>query len=190
MLKILQTFYTALILSLLIILIGCFVKLVQLGTWSSKDVQVTLFGATQNQKLSNLFPNKVLTPGVMSANPIADICKNGTGKYRNVSEITKKAVYKEYGIPYPQPKGTYETDHFYPLGITGDNDIKNLWPMPAPQFHWKDVVESYLNRQVCDRKMTIPQAKSIIDNWYDYYQNNLKTKLGNSGNLYCEEGCE
>lgn len=140
-----------------------------------------LYAEYHQPKLGGLqvyYPDKTLTPGVMSSNPLSDICKNGTGKYRNVTDSTKKQVYTEYNVSYPQPSGAYEVDHWYPLGITGDNNIKNLWLMPAPQFHWKDVVETYLNKQVCSHQMTVPQAKAIIDTWYDFYQKNFSKNLG------------
>lgn len=135
--------------------------------------------------MAKLYPNRTLTPGALATEwTIQDICTNGTGQYRNVPDSEKQAVAKEYGIAFPSPG--YEYDHWYPLGAGGANDIKNLWPMPAPQFHWKDTVEAYLNRQVCGQKMTVEDAKKVIDTWYDFYQKNFKNKLGS---MDCEEGC-
>ena len=128
---------------------------------------------------SKLYPNTKLTPGAMATQwTIQDICQNGTGKYRKVPESLKKEVAKEYGLTYPQPTGKIEIDHWYPLGIGGSNDIANLWAMPAPQFHEKDVVEAYLNKQVCAQKMTVYDAQKIINNWYPFWQKNFKDKVG------------
>lgn len=135
-----------------------------------------------------LYPDHKLTPGEISKDwTIQDVCKNGTGQYRNVSEAVKKEVLKRYGITKELAKGTIEIDHWYPLGIGGSNSIQNLWPMPAPQFHQKDIIENKLNQLVCKQKMNVYDAKKIIDNWYENYKK-IKNNLGKKED-YCEQGC-
>jgi hypothetical protein len=86
-----------------------------------------------------LYPNPTLTPGAELTTDAATICVPGyASRVRDVSAATKKQVYAEYGVTYPQPAGAYEVDHFIPLEIGGSNDIENLWLEPAtptPGFH-------------------------------------------------------
>ncbi len=83
------------------------------------------------------FPKLSLTPGDLTTAAAAQVCiPNYTDTVRDVSTSKKKRIYGAYGIPYPQPRGTYECDHFIPLCLGGSNDPKNLWPQPAPQFKW------------------------------------------------------
>ena len=87
----------------------------------------------------------------------------------------KKRVYREYGVPYPPPFGSYEADHFIPLTLGGNNDIANLFPEaaePRPGFREKDLVENYLHEQVCLGNMSLSFAQKVISaNWLDIYNN-------------------
>lgn len=142
----------------------------------SPRVVSSVLGATPPASLEHLYPDPNLTPGdVFPDVPLDALCKPGyTKSVRNVTAATKRDVYQQYGISYPQPSGSYEVDHFIPLELGGSNDIKNLWPEPAnpkPGFHEKDVVENYLHTMVCDRKETLPQAQEAIRNdWYAVYK--------------------
>jgi hypothetical protein len=62
---------------------------------------------------------------------------------------------------------SYEYDHLVPLELGGaTNDPRNLWPEPGASPNQKDTVESELNRQVCDGRMTLAQAQNAIaTNW-------------------------
>jgi hypothetical protein len=62
---------------------------------------------------------------------------------------------------------SYEYDHLVPLELGGaTNDPRNLWPEPGASPNQKDEVESELNRQVCERRMTLAQAQNAIaTNW-------------------------
>ena len=122
-----------------------------------------------------LYPNPSFTPGVVLTTDAATICATGyASSVRNVSVTTKKQVYAEYGLSYPQPTGSYEVDHFIPLEIGGSNDIKNLWPEPAsptPGFHQKDQFENFEHDQICSGKVTVQEAQSrMVSDWYYYWQ--------------------
>lgn len=124
------------------------------------------------------YPNPSLTPGKLGTIPITRICAEGTKKFRNVPESERREVAKRYGIPYPPAPGTVEFDHWYSLGISGSNDIENIWPMKAPEFRKKDVVETYLNREVCAGRMKVSEAVTITRNWTAFYQKNFISSLG------------
>jgi hypothetical protein len=144
---------------------------------SSPSVPPVQKEAPKDMVKSNLNPNPELTPGDVYANITSeDVCESGySGRVRNVPASEKKKVYVEYGIPYPQPEGAYEVDHFISLELGGSNDIKNLWPEPTnptPGFHQKDKVENYLHKQVCDGKMSLGEAQDKIrKDWYAVYLN-------------------
>jgi hypothetical protein len=121
-------------------------------------------------------PDRACTPGTAfaSATP-AQVCAEGYSKtVRAVSVAIKKKVFKEYGVAYPQPFGSYEVDHLIPLEIGGANDIANLFPEPAepsPGFHEKDLVEDYLHDEVCAGRLDIAEAQmEIAADWQRIYQ--------------------
>jgi hypothetical protein len=124
-------------------------------------------------------PDPQLTPGV--ADPAVTqatlgqtVCAPGyTLKVRDVPEGIKRAVALEYGLKLPLKPGAFEVDHWIPLEIGGDNDIRNLWPQPAlpiPGFRQKDRVETYLKRQVCSGAMTLRQAQEDIPDWVEIWK--------------------
>ncbi len=121
------------------------------------------------------FPDKACTPGSVFPHVTKeDICKSGySATVRNVSVATKKQVYAEYGLSYPQTKGAYECDHFISLELGGNNDISNLFPEaanPTPGFHQKDLVENYLHDEVCHGRLPLQQAQLLIStNWLMIY---------------------
>jgi len=140
-------------------------------------------------------PDHECTPGAVFANlDLNQICTAGyTKTVRNVSLKTRKSVFAEYGISYPQPYGYYEVDHLIPLAIGGSNDIANLFPQPAkpfPGFREKDIVEIYLQEQVCLHNVSLSVAESrIAENWLEIYRNipqedidRLKAKFKNWSN--------
>jgi hypothetical protein len=95
-----------------------------------------------------------------------------TSDTRKVSETTKHAVCKAYGITTPCPDKQYEIDHLISLELCGSDDPRNLWPQPytSPGAHEKDVLEGYLNGQVCGGKMTLEAAqRAIATNWWSAY---------------------
>lgn len=125
--------------------------------------------------VENRYPDPQLTPGVIEPNATTEeICVKGyAGTVRHVTEKTHEEVFREYGLPYPEPRGTYEVDHLIPLELGGSNDIKNLWPEPSdphPGFHQKDEVENYLHDEVCSGKVSLEEAQREIRNdWLTVY---------------------
>ena len=122
-------------------------------------------------------PDPECTPGAIFKNANKEqICVRGyTKTVRNVSTKLRKEVFAEYGISYPQPKGAYEVDHLIPLAIGGSNDIANLFPeaaLPAPGFHEKDIVEVYLQQEVCAGRVALSAAqRQIASDWLAIYNN-------------------
>jgi hypothetical protein len=120
-------------------------------------------------------PDHACTPGSVFDNAsTSTICVSGyTKTVRNVPVRVKKQVYANYGIPYPEPSGSYELDHLISLELGGDNSVANLFPeaaSPAPGFHEKDIVENYLHEKVCSGGISLPAAqKQIADNWLAVY---------------------
>jgi hypothetical protein len=120
-------------------------------------------------------PDHACTPGAVFRNAATStICTSGyTKTVRDVPSSVKKQVYANYGIPYPEPSGSYELDHLVPLEIGGSNAIANLFPeaaSPTPGFHEKDVVENYLHEQVCSGALSLSVAQEqIADNWVAVY---------------------
>ena len=144
-------------------------------------------------KINGPYPDHACTPGAVFADAtMADTCVAGyTATVRNVSAKTKKQVFEEYGMTYPQPAGAYEVDHFIPLALGGSNDIANLFPeaaSPVPGFHEKDVVEVFLQGEVCSGRATLGAAqKQISTDWLAVYNNipfekiqQIKKKYGGS----------
>ena len=122
---------------------------------------------TTDCSVSNSLPDHGCTPGAVFPDvTVEKICTLGhTKTVRNVSTSLKKQVYREYGVSYPQPFGSYEADHFIPLALGGTNDIANLFPEaaePTPGFREKDLVENYLHDQVCAGEMSLSAAQRVI----------------------------
>jgi len=125
-------------------------------------------------------PDARLTPGeVFPGVTAVQVCVSGyASSVRNVTRDQYVAVYAAYGLPYPEPSGTYELDHLVPLGLGGDNSDRNLWPeaaTPLPGFHQKDELENYLHDAVCGGRMTLSDAqRGIATDWELLYQEYLK----------------
>lgn len=121
-------------------------------------------------------PDRSISPGLADpSSTLHVVCTQSTAERRNVSEATKRKVYEEYGVSYPQPPGKYEVDHIIPLTIGGSNDIRNLFLQPAspkPGFHEKDALEVRLHTLVCspDNPLPLKQAqKEIATDWVAAY---------------------
>ncbi len=121
-------------------------------------------------------PDAGCTPGGVFANAATStICVPGYTKgVRSVSTKLRKQLYAAYGISYPVPTGTYELDHLIPLAIGGDNSAANLFPEaaePKPGFKEKDVVEVYLQEQVCAGKVALGAAQAqVASDWLAVYK--------------------
>jgi hypothetical protein len=121
-------------------------------------------------------PNARLTPGETFAGvTVGQICTSGySGGVRHVDHQQYVDVYAAYGVPYPEPSGTYELDHLIPLELGGDNADANLWPEPAspvPGFHQKDGLENRMHDLVCSGQLALGQAQQeIASDWYAAYR--------------------
>ena len=140
---------------------------------------VSLAASSTKAGPAYLYPNPTLTPGAILTTDTSTICTPGyASSVRNVSTATKKQVYAEYSVSYPQPTGAYEVDHFIPLEIGGSNDITNLWLEPAtptPGFHQKDQFENFEHGQVCDGEITAAEAqRRMVSDWYFYWQEEVE----------------
>ena len=149
-------------------------------TKTSTTVQKTVTApVTGKAGIASLYPNPKLTPGAILTADASKLCMPGySSTVRNVSTATKKQVYAEYGLNYPQPTGSYEVDHFISLELGGSNDITNLWPEPAsptPGFHQKDQFENFEHEQICKGIITVQEAqRRMVTDWYYYYQTEME----------------
>lgn len=133
-------------------------------------IQIKTSGCVSNQAL----PDSACSPGAVLTTNTKVICRSGyTKTVRNVTESTKKKVFKEYGIPYSQ-HSNYEVDHIISLELGGSNDISNLYPESytiQDNARVKDKFENYLHKQVCNGNMDIVEAqRQISSDWLTYYQ--------------------
>jgi hypothetical protein len=106
---------------------------------------------------------------------VGQICTPGySSSVRHVDHQQYVDVYAAYGVPYPEPTGTYELDHLIPLELGGDNSDANLWPEPAspvPGFHQKDGLENRMHDLVCSGQLALGQAQQeIASDWYAAYR--------------------
>jgi hypothetical protein len=124
-------------------------------------------------------PNSRLTPGETFAGvTVAQVCTPGySSSVRHVDHQQYVDVYAAYGVPYPEPAGTYELDHLIPLELGGDNSDANLWPepaSPAPGFHQKDGLENRMHALVCSGQLALGEAQQeIASDWYAAYRRYL-----------------
>lgn len=143
--------------------------------------------STGNLGPADIYPDLRITPGVAASDVTQDnikatICLPGFTKppRRPSSSYTDKLKttgFDDYGLS-DRKKGDYEEDHLISLELGGDpKDPKNLWPepynasIPDGGARFKDKVEKYLNRQVCQGKMSLAEAqKAIITDWYQVYR--------------------
>lgn len=156
-----------------------------------------------------LYPKRSLTPGDIDRKLTQEyLCSHSTKERRNVPEARKKFVYKQYKVAYPQPKGSYELDHFISLCLGGTNSEDNLWPQGKDLvydgtrrgsdgwaarlgFHEKDRLETYACREMCKGNLTLDQARKLIwIDWVKAYQELIEPRLGGIEDFEeCEEGC-
>ncbi len=135
-------------------------------------------------------PDPECTPGAIFPDiTLEKVCVSGyTKTVRDVSASLKKQVYRSYTIPYPQPFGTFELDHYIPLVLGGSNDIANLWPFaadPRPGFIEKDLTVNYLRRKVCNGEITLAAAqRAITTPWVDVYMSIPESEKAELKRLY------
>jgi hypothetical protein len=122
-----------------------------------------------------VLPDPRLSPGLALDVSTTTLCTPGyPATVRHVPESEKKAVYREYGIPYRPGIGRdYEVDHLISLELCGSKDIRNLWPQiyhVALGAHQKDWLENYLHREVCAGRLDLGEAqREISSDWVKAY---------------------
>ncbi len=122
-----------------------------------------------------LYPDPKLTPGDVFENVTAEeVCIPGYAtRNRKVSQTKKKRIHAAYGVPYPQPRGAYEVDHFIALELGGSNSEKNLWMQPCnprPGCKEKNRTANWLHREVCKKRITLREAQEAVrSDWYAVY---------------------
>lgn len=135
-------------------------------------------------------PDPDCTPGAVFADATPQvICVSGyTKTVRSVSTKMRKQIYASYGVPYPQPRGSYEADHLIPLALGGNNDIANLFPeasTPVPGFREKDIVENYLRQEVCEGHITMKSAQmQIAKDWTVVYNRMTPDEITKIKNMF------
>ena len=132
-------------------------------------------------------PDHTLTPGaIFSAVTKKDICTKGYSKRaRHVPDSEKDQVYEEYNMERHKSPCPCEVDHLISLELGGSNEIQNLWPQPYSgewNAYMKDRLENWLNKQVCDGKMTLQEAQEAIrTDWKKAYVKYGIGKVVNKG---------
>ena len=90
---------------------------------------------------------------------------------RNVSEATKDAVYRAYGMSRHFDGEDGEVDHLVSLELGGSNGRANLFPEAAPGSHQKDRLENQLHDEVCAGRISLRHAQQVIaTDWVAAYR--------------------
>jgi hypothetical protein len=123
-----------------------------------------------------VLPNATLTPGDIRTTDATLVCTGGpTAQYRLTTEGMKKQVCAMYGVGHCPWEGHLEIDHLIPLELGGADEIKNLWPQPAPDYKFKDKLENELHREVCAGKTSLSDAQNEIkSDWTASYRKRIK----------------
>lgn len=133
-------------------------------------------------------PDPVRTPGIINtdvtqANIQDTICKSGwTKTIRPPASYTTKLKIKQMAeLGLTGKPSDYEEDHLISLELGGNPvDPKNLWPQPWDGewgAHKKDVIETYLKREVCAGRLSLIDAQHFIStDWVETYKHYIKPK--------------
>lgn len=84
---------------------------------------------------------------------------------RDVTTVTKKDVFREYGVDFNDPsnvRDNYKIDHLIPLCVGGSNDITNLWPQPASAYMITDPLEPLLCEKMAQGKLEQSEAVELV----------------------------
>ena len=117
-------------------------------------------------------PDRRCSPGAYySRLTRAVLCARGfhTSDVRNVPQLEKFSVEREYGLAPAYYGATLEIDHIVPLELGGSNAIANLFPERG--YGAKDRLEDRLHQLVCAGRMTLAAARvGIARNWPVLYR--------------------
>ncbi len=80
---------------------------------------------------------------------------------RNVDVSLKQLIYNRYNIPV-ECRHRYTIDHFIPLSIGGNNNIKNLWPEHKLVKATRPKLELELYQKIRDSLITQKAAIQVI----------------------------
>ena len=122
-------------------------------------------------------PDPKLTPGLASTDDVKQICSTKWGKdERHVTPKMKAEVCEAYHAKRCPGPG-WEINHLISRELGGADDIRNLWPQPAPSFHQKDVLENLLHRKVCAGEISLAHAQAcLVSDWWACYQKYANAK--------------
>ena len=118
-------------------------------------------------------PDPGCTPGARLKNVgRATVCRPGYAEsVRNVSESTKDAVYRAYGMSRHFDGEDGEVDHLVSLELGGSNGRANLFPEAAPGSDQKDRLENALHDEVCAGRISLRHAQHLIaTDWVAAYR--------------------
>jgi hypothetical protein len=112
-------------------------------------------------------PDRRCTPGARFKDATkARVCQPGySSRVRHVTDGTKTAVYRAYGIRERFDGRDGEVDHLVPLELGGSNVRANLFPeaaTPVPGAHEKDRLENRLHVEVCAGQLRLRKAQRLI----------------------------
>lgn len=138
----------------------------------------TLAKGDGSQPVYELTPGAI-NPDVTQRNINRTICVPGyTDTIRPRVSYTnplKVVSISQYGYLLILPS-LYELDHLIPLSIGGSpRDPKNLWPQLWEGIQYnaraKDVLESAVKRDICNKKITLAAGRRIFTSgWVKEYQ--------------------
>lgn len=116
-------------------------------------------------------PIGALNPEVKQENIESNICIPGwTKTVRPKVTYTNKLKRQQIkSLHLTHPPVYYEEDHFIPLALGGHpSDPDNLWPQPwegEDSARKKDVIETRLHHEVCQRKISLTEAQECVKKW-------------------------
>ena len=127
--------------------------------------------------------NGAINEGVTQSNITTTVCVSGYTKTIRPPTSYTNRVKKELLLTNPDKNMThYELDHIIPLAVGGHpTNVNNLWAQPR-YGEWnagrKDVLESFVHRELCKGKLTLQESRNIfIDNWVDGYKKYIKRNI-------------
>jgi len=154
----------------------------------NKLLLATLISISFSAFAAEGLPDATRTPGATNPNVTQEniqetICVPGwTKTIRPPTSYTNRLKAKQMAeLGLAGKPSDYEEDHLISLELGGHpTDPKNLWPEPW-EGEWgarkKDVIETYLHRQVCAGKIQLIEAQIWAStDWIETYKKFIKPK--------------